>query len=58
MHNEYPISGYSQNFVGCASLNTGLVQTAIDQNIKAIVCGHDHNNDFYGTYFSKNKQSI
>jgi len=34
--------------VGCSSANTGLVAALAAAGVRALYCGHDHDNDFVG----------
>ena len=44
--------GEKREDVCCSSVNTGLYSAFKEMdNIKAVFCGHDHNNDFWGHYY-------
>ncbi|CDW79475.1 ser thr phosphatase family superfamily protein [Stylonychia lemnae] len=43
--------GYQQEPVCCQGLDTGLFAAIKEQkSVEWITCGHDHNNDYHGTY--------
>lgn len=44
-------NGIRREAVGCAPVNTGLFTTIIQRgDVKTVICGHDHINDYEGTY--------
>ena len=51
MRNDCKTFGHQWDHVGCSSINSGFF-TAVKHagSVKAITCGHDHNNDFVGDY--------
>lgn len=51
MASKFPISGRWDEDVCCSSLNTGLFSVFKEKkDVKAVFSGHDHNNDFEGSY--------
>lgn len=48
---ETHYSGTRREGVGCGEINSGVFSTFLERgDVKTIVCGHDHINDFEGTY--------
>lgn len=48
---ECGYQGNQREDIGCGELNSGLFSACLQRgDVKAIFCGHDHINDFYGTY--------
>lgn len=48
---ECGYQGNQREDVGCGEMNSGLFSACLQRgDVKAIFCGHDHVNDFYGTY--------
>ena len=44
-------SGIKRENIGCSSINSGMFSAVLERgDVKAIVNGHDHINDFHGTY--------
>ena len=44
-------SGTRREGVGCSPINSGMFATLIQRgDVKTVVCGHDHINDYEGTY--------
>jgi hypothetical protein len=55
LYNNVKFYGTKGESISCASLNTGLVGALIEQKtVEWVTCGHDHNNDYWGTYQSIN----
>ncbi len=51
MWNFYPTEGTKGETNGCPKVNTGFFKALKKNgNMKAIFCGHDHNNDYSGFY--------
>ena len=51
MASRFPIAGKWDEEVCCSSLNTGLFSVFKEKkDVKAVFSGHDHNNDFEGSY--------
>lgn len=40
----------------CSCYNTGYVDALMNNNVQANFAGHDHNNDYGGTYRKNNKK--
>jgi hypothetical protein len=51
MYNTKIIYGQRYEVVCCSSVNTGLYSAFKEMNnVQAVFCGHDHNNDYWGDY--------
>lgn len=51
LYNENPIYGIKGESICCSSVNTGLFDAIIENNITDwVAVGHDHSSDFYGNY--------
>lgn len=51
LYNSNPLYGYKTEPISCGAVNTGLFGALIEQKtVDWVSCGHDHNNDFWGTY--------
>ena len=51
MYNNHDIYGVKGEDVCCGAMNTGLFATIKDIDLcEWVVSGHDHDNDYYGTY--------
>ena len=51
LYNNKGIYGTKGEAICCQSMNTGLLGAIIEQNITQwVLCGHDHDNDYYGDY--------
>lgn len=51
LFNDYAFYGEKGEDVCCGSVNTGLFAALKEQQtVEWVSCGHDHDNDFYGTF--------
>ena len=51
LSNNHEFYGNKNEFIACGSVNTGLFSAIIEQpTLEWVLCGHDHNNDFYGKH--------
>lgn len=51
LYNDYSFFGVRGEDVCCWSVNTGLFSTLLEQpTVEWVAAGHDHNNDYYGSY--------
>lgn len=51
LYNDYDFYGHAQEPVCCWSVNTGLFAALKEQpTVEWVSVGHDHNNDYYGSY--------
>ena len=46
---EQTVGNMKEGEICCSAMNTGLFNAMLDMaDIRAVFCGHDHNNDFSG----------
>jgi hypothetical protein len=51
MYNDFPWYGNRKAEVACQAVDTGVIGAILEQaSVNWVVCGHDHDNDFYGRY--------
>lgn len=51
MYNDFPWYGNAKGQVSCQAVDTGVFGAILEQaSVGWVVCGHDHDNDFYGSY--------
>lgn len=51
LYNDGNYVGSRDELVCCPSVNTGLYSALIEQKtVEWVACGHDHDNDYYGSY--------
>lgn len=51
LYNDHAVFGKMGEKISCQGVNTGLFHALKEQKtIEYVSVGHDHNNDYYGTY--------
>ena len=51
LYNDYSFFGHRGEDICCWSVNTGLFSALVEQKtVEWVSAGHDHNNDYYGSY--------